>query len=72
MAGAERRKTSGNEARTARTIRLTARVEFKLQRIAEGYGVDLNAAVSIAVVHAHAAMVKEGLLDAADPGGRRP
>lgn len=51
------------DARTARTIRLAASVEVKLQRIAASFGVDLNAAVSIAVVHAHQMLTHDLLLD---------
>jgi len=42
--------------RIARTVRLAPNVEAKLQQIAATFGVDLNAAVAIAITHGFKAL----------------
>ena len=53
------RKTApkrGSTGRTARTVRLAPNVEAKLQQIAASFGVDLNAAMAIAITHGFKAL----------------
>lgn len=52
----------GGDARIARTVRLAPNVDAKLQAISEGFGVDLTAAVAIAVTHGYLALTTAGLV----------
>lgn len=56
------------EARVARTIRLAPNVDAQIQAIAARFGVDLTAAVAIAVTHGYAALAANGLVSPVRPG----
>jgi hypothetical protein len=63
-----RKKTSrkSQAKRIARTVRLAPNVEAKLQQIASTFGVDLNAAMAIAITHGFKALGEADLVQAAD------
>lgn len=52
----------------ARTIRLAPNVDAQIQAIAARFGVDLTAAVAIAVTHGYAALAANGLVSPVRPG----
>jgi len=55
------------EARIPRTIRLAPNVDAQIQAIAARFGVDLTAAVAIAVTHGYAALAASGLVTPVEP-----
>ena len=55
-----------SEKRTARTVRLAPNVEAKLQQIAATFGVDLNAAIAVAITHGFKALQDAALVRPAD------
>lgn len=64
------RKTTTRKSqakRIARTVRLAPNVEAKLQQIADAFGVDLNAAVAIAITHGFKAMEDLGMVEENNP-----
>lgn len=63
-------ESDGPEARVARTIRLSPNVDAQIQTIAARFGVDLTAAVAIAVTHGYQALAAAGFVRAVDPGDR--
>lgn len=52
--------------RVARTIRLAPNVDAQVQAIASRFGVDLTAAVSIAITHGHQALATAGFVKASE------
>lgn len=71
---APKRRTApakGGEKRTARTVRLAPNVEDKLQQIAATFGVDLNAAVAVAITHGFKALQDADLVRPVEPGNER-
>ncbi len=73
--GAPSRKAATRKShakRTARTVRLAPNVEAKLQQIAGAFGVDLNAAMAIAITHGFKALGDAGLVPAVDVAPSAP
>ena len=60
-----------SEKRTARTVRLAPNVEAKLQQIAATFGVDLNAAIAVAITHGFKALQDVDLVRPVEPGNER-
>lgn len=60
-------ETENHEVRVARTIRLSPNVDAQVQAIASRFGVDLTAAVSIAITHGYQALAVAGFVKAPSP-----
>ena len=54
--------TENHEVRVARTVRLAPNVDAQVQTIASRFGVDLTAAISIAVTHGYQALASAGFV----------